>query len=206
MSKAIPPSMPQDLLWSKVSVRQLHQCWPWLGSTSLGYGQMMYQGVSRGAHRYAYVLIRGPIPDGLEIDHLCRDRACCNPWHLEVVTKAENVKRAVPYRPTSLRTVVDGVPYCSNGHAVVGDNAAPNPRSKPGRQLYSCRACWRQFRNAAYERQIGRPAVRQVAERGHGTYMEYWYGCRCTDCRAANAAKVRRNKAAKKAREAECTN
>ena len=59
----------------------------------LGYGTIRIQGRTWYSHRYAYELTRGPVPEGMEIDHLCRNRACANPTHLEPVTHAENVRR-----------------------------------------------------------------------------------------------------------------
>lgn len=70
-------------------------CWQWTGSVSnAGYGLMSYRGVMRTTHRLAYELFRGPIPVGLQIDHLCRSRTCVNPGHLEPVTASVNVARA----------------------------------------------------------------------------------------------------------------
>ena len=69
-------------------------CWPWLLSTgSHGYGNAWHNGTVTVAHRVAYELLVGPIPDGLTIDHLCYTQRCINPRHLEPVTKAENNRR-----------------------------------------------------------------------------------------------------------------
>jgi hypothetical protein len=69
-------------------------CWTWTGGLdSHGYGNFALAGKSFGAHRISYLLQVGPIPDGLEIDHLCFNRKCINPEHLEPVTHQENSRR-----------------------------------------------------------------------------------------------------------------
>lgn len=71
-------------------------CWIWSGRLDAsGYGLTSFRsnGSVRGAHRWAYLTAIGPIPDGLQIDHLCRTRACVNPLHMEVVTFEENMRR-----------------------------------------------------------------------------------------------------------------
>jgi hypothetical protein len=86
-----------DRLWAKVEKADVDACWEWTGSrTPHGYGQIRESGVGSAlvhAHRVAYEAAVGPIPEGLEIDHLCRNRACCNPAHLEPVTHQENIQR-----------------------------------------------------------------------------------------------------------------
>lgn len=70
-------------------------CWLWNGGRSRdGYGKFHHQGTHQQAHRVAYELMVGPIPDGLTIDHLCRNPWCVNPAHMEPVTAAENTRRA----------------------------------------------------------------------------------------------------------------
>lgn len=85
--------------WSKVDRRGEGECWPWLGViTSNGYGQHSIRGKRTGAHRFAYEIAKGPIPEGLTIDHVrawgCTRTDCVNPNHLEAVTLAENLRRS----------------------------------------------------------------------------------------------------------------
>jgi len=97
-------------------------CWLWLGPFSpQGYGRLGHH----YAHRVAYELYVGPIPEGLTIDHLCRVTMCVNPAHLEAVTLAENIRRA------SVRTV------CKRGHPFVEDNIYVRPDTRK-RQCLTC--------------------------------------------------------------------
>ena len=73
---------------------QFDECWIWTGpKNGSGYGIFSYRGRNQSAHRVAYRLLVGEIPDGLQLDHLCRKRSCINPAHLEPVTRLENVRR-----------------------------------------------------------------------------------------------------------------
>jgi 5-methylcytosine-specific restriction endonuclease McrA len=105
-----------ERFWSKVEVTP--SCWVWTGSCNQGgYGMLAKLKpdggqTSVGAHRVAYQLLVGPIPDGLEIDHLCRVRNCVNPAHLEVVTRLENARRGAPANQT----------HCKRGHELTPEN------------------------------------------------------------------------------------
>lgn len=87
------------IFWSRVSVGNDTECWPWIArhNKQTGYAEVDASGRARRelAHRVAYQLMRGPIAPGLEIDHLCRNRLCCNPAHHEPVTKTENGRRSI---------------------------------------------------------------------------------------------------------------
>ncbi|MFC8095360.1 HNH endonuclease signature motif containing protein [Streptomyces sp. NPDC057301] len=107
-------------------------CWEWTGArTSKGYGSFWLDGRMQYAHRVAYESMRTPIPDGLVIDHLCRNRACVNPGHLEPVTNRTNILRGVSFCATRARQT-----RCVHGHAFTAANTyrAPNGTRK-------CRTC-----------------------------------------------------------------
>lgn len=86
-----------DRFMGKVEASPL--CWEWRGRrTSDGYGLFRIGRSDRYAHRFAWSALVGPIPAGLELDHLCRNRGCVNPAHLQPVAHAENVRRSLAAR------------------------------------------------------------------------------------------------------------
>lgn len=94
----------------------LGACWIWLGHIiQNGYGQFRDGAKIKLAHRVSYEMSVGPIPDGMELDHLCRNRACVNPAHLEAKTGRAN-RRAAGARTNVLKT------HCPNGHAYTPEN------------------------------------------------------------------------------------
>lgn len=84
-----------ERLWSKVTKLGPDDCWPFAGNLNKGYGVLKVDSTHKQvlAARVAYEVTHGPLPEGLEIDHVCRNRLCCNPAHLEPVTHTENMKR-----------------------------------------------------------------------------------------------------------------
>lgn len=108
--------------WSGVRRGASSDCWPWMRSrTTVGYGQFGITGPPRRnlpAHRIAYELLVGPVPDGLVLDHLCRNRVCCNPHHLEPVTNRTNVVE----RGTGISAVNALKTHCKHGHEFTPDN------------------------------------------------------------------------------------
>ena len=105
--------------WAKVN--QTPTCWLWTASTRNGYGAYFHAGQMTPAHRVAYEHLIGPIPEGLEIDHLCRVRACVNPAHLEPVTHQENQLRG-PYIGGKANQT-----HCIHGHEFTPGNTYIRP-------------------------------------------------------------------------------
>lgn len=91
----------EDRFWAKVAIPAdvLTGCWEWTAHIARnGYGRFQLKGAPVGAHRFAYEAVKGPIPEALHLDHLCRVRHCVNPAHLEAVTCAVNIRRGTRAR------------------------------------------------------------------------------------------------------------
>lgn len=98
-------------------VLKTESCWLWQGAcTRGGYGELMIDGKMWYAHRLSHELFKGPIPPGLDIDHLCRVRNCVNPDHLEAVTRKVNANRGLCGIHNLRKT------HCPRGHLLAGDN------------------------------------------------------------------------------------
>lgn len=123
--------------WSQVEFADTDdECWVWNGSKSThGYGQILVEGRTMMAHRLAYILEVGPIPDGLVLDHLCRRTDCVNPRHLEPVTDRVNVLRGIGV--TAIRAAQT---HCIRGHEFNVENTYYQGKDKAYRM---CRACKR---------------------------------------------------------------
>ena len=147
-STYIVSSMPNaDLFWTNVD--KTDTCWLWNGSMwRTGYGRFWDRDTNmrRAAHLLSYEMLVGPVPEGLQLDHLCRVRHCVNPDHLEPVTAGENQRRgylAGRSKPGSPPGTLQGgalvhlaKTHCPNGHPYSGDNLYVTPK---GHRV--CKAC-----------------------------------------------------------------
>jgi hypothetical protein len=122
-----------ERFWEKVERHGEYECWPWLGVTVKGYGIFWVDSRRRAAraHRVAYELVLGPIPAGMTLDHLCENKPCVNPAHLDPCPAGENASRSAraPYNVKARAT------HCGRGHRFdLRNTAIYNGRRR-------CRAC-----------------------------------------------------------------
>lgn len=110
-------------------------CWNWKKPRAHGYGRIFYKGKELQAHRVAYERIRGDIPEGFQIDHLCRNPSCVRPSHMEAVTSKVNTRRGIG--PTAVNIAKT---HCPQGHPYTPENIYSPPGKKGGR---NCRICKR---------------------------------------------------------------
>lgn len=129
--------------WAKVSEDPITGCWNWTAALSgRGYGQYSIRARRVYAHRAAYAALVGPIPKGMEIDHVkCRNKRCCNPAHLDVVTSAENTRRWA-----------ETVTACPAGHAYTEANTWHGKQRAGRYRMKQCRTCQRERQRAARAR------------------------------------------------------
>lgn len=123
-----------DRFWEKVD--QSADCWLWTATIGIyGYGKFHMEGRPHDAHRVAWLLTHGAVPEDLQLDHLCRNRVCVNPAHLEPVSQRENILRGTA--PTALNAAKT---HCIHGHELSGANVY-HRKDRAGRR--QCRECSR---------------------------------------------------------------
>lgn len=127
-----PDSMSEEeWFWSRVDMGA--GCWIWRGGRSpTGYGHFSTESYKGLAHRYAYMSVYGPIPEGLTLDHLCRIRECVRPLHLEPVTQRTNNRRGLS--PSAINAVKT---HCPRGHEYTPKTTYYRPFG-----YRECRLCW----------------------------------------------------------------
>lgn len=193
-----------EVFWSRVRRGSPDECWHWVGTKVRGYGYF-YVGdrYVAQAHRWSYEQARGPIADGLQIDHLCHTRTlacaggkscahrgCVNPDHLEPVSLAENVLRGRGASATNARKT-----ECKRGHALSGENLY----AWKGHRV--CRACQLQRAHSAAARATPHPRDRTHCPQGHEYAGENLIVARDgrRNCRTCHREKMRRQYARRKA-------
>lgn len=140
------PPLPR-LVRSSLVRRAYGRCWVFLGyKNPHGYGMVGCKGRVWLTHRLAYTELVGPIPVGLELDHLCRNRACYNPAHLEPVSHLENVRRGVSGETSRRRQ--QAKTHCPRGHPY----SHPNLYLSADGKHRMCRACRQERDRSRYAR------------------------------------------------------
>lgn len=120
-------------------------CWQWTGSIGLkGYGLTSYKDISYSAHKFIYQLLKGEVPAGLVLDHLCRNRSCVNPKHLEIVTQQVNLLRGKTKAAENAAKR-----ECIKGHKYTDENTYVKPNG-----ARNCKICQR-IRVMNYQRKRG---------------------------------------------------
>lgn len=131
MAKASVGLTLKERILRLTKVNEYTSCWEWQGRrTRDGYGSIKYDGSMRGAHRVAWITWRGD-PGDMQVDHTCRNRSCCNPNHLRLMTKAQNLATRV-WPPKT---------HCSQGHEYTEENTSVRKYKNGRPDGKRCRTC-----------------------------------------------------------------
>jgi hypothetical protein len=137
----------KDRFYRRVKLPDENGCMNWEGATNgRGYGQLQVNRKNLYAHRLSYTLMVGPIPNDLVLDHLCRNRRCCNPLHLEPVTVSTNAVRGVIGEKNTARAAEQT--HCKYGHPRTKENTL-----RRGTVYSGCRVCANKRDRARYKRE-----------------------------------------------------
>jgi hypothetical protein len=124
----------KDLLYKILNrLVKADDCWVYPPNETTGYSRIMHDRHRQMTHRAVYEILVGTIPEGLQLDHLCRNRACINPDHLEPVTKQENLARGNGVMAKNARKT-----HCKNGHEFTEQNIYRPPSRPDRRYCYMC--------------------------------------------------------------------
>ena len=136
----------EERFWEKVSPEPNTGCWFWTAGLRNGYGAIFQERINskqimRYAHIVSYEMHKGPVPKGLQLDHLCRNPLCVSPYHLEPVTSGENTRRG-------LAPALSRIRFSSRTHCPQGHDLGINRLNKPISRRYptgrgGCRECRR---------------------------------------------------------------
>lgn len=132
-------------------------CWQWRGSLSQGYGRFIVRTENRGAHRVSFELHKGLIPEGYDVHHICRNKRCVNPDHLEILTHKEHCQMGEQGEYNRVKT------HCPKGHEYTPENTYLGKR----KNNRTCRECSR-TRDRERKRNLrrSRKLIRDLAQEG----------------------------------------
>lgn len=128
-------------------INHIGNCWEWKGCQRNGYGRFNLNGKTILSHRFSYELFKELIPKGLTIDHLCKNKLCVNPEHLEAVTQRENILRGVGTAAINSKKT-----NCPKGHELKEPNLVKS-ELRIGRR--NCRICWNQRAKLNHNKENG---------------------------------------------------